>query len=493
MTREPTVSEARPRAPGPVRWIVRTLEEEGFETWAVGGAVRDALLGLRGGDWDLATRARPKDVRRIFPRTVPIGIEHGTVGVLDRAGVLHEVTTFRRDVETFGRKAVVEFSDTIEEDLARRDFTVNALAWHPLREELVDPYGGVQDLEDRLLRTVGTPEERFREDYLRVLRALRFAGRFGLKIQEGTWRALCQSVGRLDHLSAERIREELTKILEGRRPPSAALGLYAASGVLAEIYPELDATVGHSRPGSGDGGTPSPGGIWDHALLTVDVLPPIRVRLRLAALLHGVGVPASVPGHDDAGLSASRRGARRAGAILSRLRFSKATIHGVSSLVEAGIRPPEPRAEGPTLRRWLSRHGPERLHALTRLWVASARVDRARAPAGAGDPAGRTVAAWRRLRQELASDPPLSESDLALDGRDLIRMGLKPGPHFGEILGRLLERVLEDPEQNTREELAELVEAYLAESDEEAGERAGRREGADRTPPGSRSEGGADG
>ncbi|MDX1566895.1 MAG: CCA tRNA nucleotidyltransferase [Longimicrobiales bacterium] len=454
----------KPRAPGPVRWIVRTLEEEGFETWTVGGAIRDTLLGHPGGDWDLATRARPDDVRRIFRRTVPIGIEHGTVGVLDRAGVLHEVTTFRRDVETYGRKAKVEFADSIEEDLARRDFTVNALAWHPRREELRDPFGGVQDLEDGILRTVGTPEERFREDYLRVLRALRFAGRFGFRIQEDTWQALCMAVGELDRLSAERIREELTKVLEGREPPSGALGLYAASGVLAELYPELEATVEHPRP------EPGIGGVWEHALLTVDTLPPGPLNLRLAALLHGVGRPDVVPGHEDEeeGLSVRERAARRAGAVLSRLRCSNATVHAVASLVEAGIVPPDPEAKGAELRRWLSRHGPERLPALGRLWVASARVDRRRSrgePDG-GHAAERTVAAWRRLRQELANDPPLEESDLALDGRDLIRMGLKPGPHFGEILNHLLQRVLDDPSLNEAEALGELVEEYLEEREE---------------------------
>src|SRR5690606_10030349 len=134
------------RPPAAVREIARRLEEAGFETWAVRGAVRDSVLGLEAGDWDLATRARPNEVRRLFRRTVPIGIEHGTVGVLWRDGVLYEVTTFRRDLETFGRHAVVEFADTVEEDLSRRDFTCNALAWHPLTKELRDPYLGLEDL-----------------------------------------------------------------------------------------------------------------------------------------------------------------------------------------------------------------------------------------------------------------------------------------------------------------------------------------------------------
>ena len=211
------------RPPGAVREIVRRLETAGYEAWAVGGAVRDAALGLPAGDWDIATRARPRDVRRLFRRTVPIGIEHGTVGVLGRDGRLYEVTTFRRDVETFGRHAVVEFADTIEEDLARRDFTCNALAWHPLTGELRDPFGGLADLHARRLRTVGDPAQRFAEDYLRVLRALRFAGHFGLTIEPATWDALVAATPNLARLSAERVREELWKILSKTRHASAAL------------------------------------------------------------------------------------------------------------------------------------------------------------------------------------------------------------------------------------------------------------------------------
>lgn len=446
---------SKPKAPGPVRWIVRTLEEAGFETWAVGGVVRDALLGSSGGDWDLATRARPPQVRRIFPKTVPIGVEHGTVGVLDRKGELYEVTTFRRDVDTFGRRAVVEFADTIEEDLGRRDFTVNALAWHPLREELRDPFRGLADLEEGLLRTVGRPEERFAEDYLRVLRALRFSGRFGLRIEESTWYALCDAVDELHGLSAERIQEELTKILRGDEPPSGALGLYAASGTLARLYPELSACVGHDRPGG------APGDVWEHALLTADVLSASRPVLRLAALLREVGLPSEVPGHDDAELELRERGARRATALMSRLRFSNARTDRVAILVRAGPEPPDPSRGGAELRRWLSDHGPEHLFDLTRIWAASARIERRR---GRPEAVGRTVAAWRGLRRQLATSPPLTEAELALDGRDLIRMGLKPGPRFGRILEHLLDRVLEEPSLNRPEILEEIVEAYLEEN-----------------------------
>ncbi|HEX6069579.1 MAG TPA: CCA tRNA nucleotidyltransferase, partial [Longimicrobiaceae bacterium] len=224
--------------PADVRRIARRLEQSGYETWAVGGAVRDALRGEHPGDWDLATGARPGDVRRLFKRTVPIGIEHGTVGVLGKDGRLYEVTTFRRDVETFGRRARVIFADSLEEDLERRDFTINAIAWHPLRGELRDPHGGASDLASGVLRTVGDPAARFAEDRLRVLRALRFAGRFELEIEAATWADLAASADRLGNLSPERIREELYKVLGGQERPSASLRLYERSGVLAALYPE---------------------------------------------------------------------------------------------------------------------------------------------------------------------------------------------------------------------------------------------------------------
>ena len=226
--------------PEQVLWIWRTLEEAGFETWMVGGAIRDLLLGRPADDWDFATRAHPKQIMAAFRRTVPIGVDHGTVGVLASDGTLYEVTTFRRDVETFGRRAVVEFAESIEEDLSRRDFTLNALAWHPDRDELLDPWNGATDLNERILRTVGDPAARFAEDLLRVLRALRFAGQFGLTIEAGTWQALLSAVPELSQLSPERIQEEMMKVLSQAERPSVALGLYAESGVFAELYPELD-------------------------------------------------------------------------------------------------------------------------------------------------------------------------------------------------------------------------------------------------------------
>src|SRR5687768_12474339 len=242
----PEPGEARPHGvvpdvhpPREVLQIARKLEKAGFETWCVGGAVRDALLGHRHLDWDLATVAKPDDIRRIFPRTVPVGIEFGTVGVLDNKGVEHEVTTFRRDVHTDGRHAVVEFGASLDEDLARRDFTINAVAYHPIRRLLHDPFGGRADLRRRLVRAVGAPDARMREDRLRALRAIRFAARFDFEIEPATWDAIRASAPYLGRLSAERVKQELDKTMEQVGAAGLALGRWRAAGALAALVPVL--------------------------------------------------------------------------------------------------------------------------------------------------------------------------------------------------------------------------------------------------------------
>ena len=428
---------------------METLEEAGHETWAVGGVVRDTLLGIESGDWDLATRARPDQVLSLFKRTVPIGVEHGTVGVLTPSGDLIEVTTFRRDVETFGRRAVVEFSDRVEEDLARRDFTINAIAWHPLREELLDPFDGLDDLQAGILRAVGDADIRFAEDFLRVLRGLRFAGSFSLEIEPATWRALVQATGSLRDLSAERIREELMKILSAPGRPSASLELYREAGVLPELYPELAALVGEPGPHG------SEEDLWAYSIAICDCVPAHRSTLRLAALLHGIGWPEDAKGTEPEDVSA--RAEHRAAALMIRLRYSNIETREVVGLVGVGIEPPSSSEAPADLRRLASRIGRSRLSSLYRLWIAAVRADRQ----ASIDRSSEVASAWRAIRRELREGHPLSEEDLALDGKDLIAMGLKPGPRFGEILAHLLDRVLEDPTLNVPDTLLSEVAAYL--------------------------------
>src|ERR671929_289109 len=225
--------------PEPVRAIARRLERAGFEAWCVGGAVRDALLGHPHLDWDLATSATPKEVRRLFRRTVPVGIEFGTVGVLDRDNVMHEVTTFRRDVRTDGRHAVVEFGASLDDDLARRDYTINAIAYSPSRDEVRDPYGGQKDIEGKLIRAVGDPRQRMREDRLRALRAIRFASRFAFDIERDTWDAIVESAPELGRLSAERVKQEIEKTMEQVRFPSKAFAMWRDTGAFQTLIPSL--------------------------------------------------------------------------------------------------------------------------------------------------------------------------------------------------------------------------------------------------------------
>jgi tRNA nucleotidyltransferase/poly(A) polymerase len=453
--------------PDAVRVIARQLEDAGYETWAVGGAVRDRIAGTPAGDWDLATRATPDQVMEVFRRTVPIGVDHGTVGVL-QGDALYEVTTFRRDVETFGRHAVVEYADSIQEDLARRDFTINALAWHPLRGELMDPYDGARDLEEGRLRTVDEPAERFAEDYLRVLRALRFAGRFGLEIEPGTWAALQDAVDHLDGLSAERVREELYKVMASRTA-SRSLALYHRAGVLPGWYPEL-AAVAQEPPDAG-------GEVWALSLRAVDALPPSRPTVRVAALLHAVGMPAArtkdlrggwrYTGHEVLG-------GKKAEDVMRRLKASNADIDRVSRLVRHQPELFPPDAPDPVVRRWLRHVGTDLVNDLFRLRFALWRAARPDRPVDAAAVEGETRSAgtagvgsrpddllerWAKARRVLRADPPLSTDALAISGHDLMALGLEPGPVFKEILEGLLERVMDDPSRNEREALLAIVRA----------------------------------
>lgn len=426
------MNRPRPVAPPAVVRIVTRLEAAGFDTWAVGGALRDALLGHDVVDWDFATRARPETVQKLFSRTVPVGIDHGTVGVFDR-GRLYEVTTFRRDVATDGRHAVVSYSDTIEEDLSRRDFTINAMAWHPLHDEWLDPFGGTEDLSRRVLRAVGSPGTRFREDRLRVLRGLRFAGRLGLEIAADTWTAMRDSSGFLGALSAERVREELMKVLCAARP-SAALDLYRDSGALAALYPEL-------TPARGVDDTS-----FARALSVVDAVRRSRPVARLSAFLR----PAVEVG--DAGV-------RGLSELVQRLRCSNAEQKCVLDWV-GGLVGGVPEENAISRRQWVSRIGRGNLRGIANVWAGEARVSE--------DPGeiARVAERIRALRSEASSGAALTVAELDIDGNTLRESGLSPGPVFARILNELLARVLIDPSLNMGEKLLPLVPA-LASNDAE--------------------------
>jgi tRNA nucleotidyltransferase (CCA-adding enzyme) len=230
--------------PTEVLKIAQKLEDAGFETWCVGGAIRDNLLGVENHDFDLTTAAPPPEVQKLFKRTVPVGIEHGTVVVLDAENKPHEVTTFRKDIETDGRHAVVAFGVSLMDDLARRDFTINAMAYHPIRHEWRDPFQGAQDLEKKLIRSVGDPNWRFQEDYLRILRALRFSARFEFRIHGRTLEAAKANVQGLAQLSAERVRDEWFKGIQTARKVSRLVALWKDIGAKRIWLPELGDAAG---------------------------------------------------------------------------------------------------------------------------------------------------------------------------------------------------------------------------------------------------------
>lgn len=393
---EPRAFPARMELPQEVVEIAATLEAAGHETWAVGGALRDALLGEGQSDVDLATAAPPEVVIRLFPHTVPVGIRHGTVGVLDRRRHLHEVTTFRRDVETDGRHAVVSFGASLDEDLARRDFTINAIAYHPIHHQWRDPFGGREDLDAGVVRAVGPPRDRFREDYLRILRAVRFAARFGFVIEPATWAAARESAEGLQGLSAERVREEWFKGLRTARDLAAFCRLWREVGAAAIWLPEL----AEAYPGA------------DHA-------PARRDPVVLTALV-----------------------CRDPATVLERLRASRAEITRAAAIA-AGPRAPE-RPEPEPVRRWMAAVGAAADDLLLREHYHTGDV-----------PAWEGLVADIRSRGE-ATD----RSDLKVSGSDLIAAGCSPGPALGILLDRLMDAVLADPALNTRDRLMILVQTW---------------------------------
>ena len=288
--------------PESILQIARALEGAGFEAWCVGGSLRDRLLGFPQSDFDIATSATPDQVQRLFPKTIAVGVKYGTVGVLDRSRALHEVTTFRRDVLTDGRHAVVQYGVSLEDDLARRDFTINAIAYHPLRHEWRDPFGGKQDLEAGVVRAVGQPAQRFAEDYLRILRALRFSARFGFAVDPETWDAARAAAPGLRQLSAERVRDEWFKGLQTAGSVRQFVSLWRDVGAAAVWIPELDPRATVEPPAS----------VRDPILLTaLFTRTPAAVLRRLRAsnaeVDRGVGIergPEEPEGSDE---SAVRR------------------------------------------------------------------------------------------------------------------------------------------------------------------------------------------
>lgn len=439
--------------PQDVRFILERLNMAGYEAYAVGGCVRDSLLGRVPNDWDITTSATPYEVKDIFRRTVDTGLKHGTVTVMLRSEG-YEVTTFRIDGEytDHRRPDGVTFTRELSEDLLRRDFTINAMAYND-DTGIVDLYGGIKDLEDKIIRCVGNPDDRFDEDALRIMRAVRFAAQLGFDIDEETRLAAKKHAPELVKVSAERIETELTKLLVSPHPEKI-IDMYEL-GITKMILPEFDRLM--ETPQN------TPYHIYDVGRHTVEVIKnvPATKVMRYTALLHDFGKP-ECKTTDDNGIDHFKGHAvvseKIAEIILKRLKMDNDTIRDVKKLVlwhDYGINGCLTKK---SVRKMLSKMGAEYFDD----YILIRKADQA----GQSDylilEKEKALEEIIRYHDEIVEEGcALTIKDLAINGNDLKNLGIKPGPEMGEILSKLLEHVLEDPSCNTKEALTILVKEMV--------------------------------
>jgi putative nucleotidyltransferase with HDIG domain len=453
------------------RALLERLWSAGHAAYLVGGGVRDQLLGRPGHDVDIATDAIPERIGELFPD----GQRRGVFGTIDIGGL--QVTTYRRDhvYADHRRPDRVTFTTSVEEDLARRDFTVNAIAWgkggdaaEPPR--LIDPTGGIADLDARLLRAVGDPDARFEEDALRLLRGARFAATLDLAIEPATLGAMRRHGGEVAWLSAERIGEELRRMLGASRP-SVAIRLLDVMGSLVVMLPEVTAQHGVAQakiPGDD---------LFDHSMRTMDAAaaaPGSSLTLVTAGLLHDIGKPTTAS--DGHFIGHAEEGARMARVALERLRMPGALVQRVERLIREHMFQFRPLWTDAAVRRFLRRVGPDLVDDLLQLRVAD--------DVGSGVAPDADLETLRvRLDRERRAGSPLRLADLAVDGNDLVQeAGRRPGPWVGAYLERLLSSVVNDPRRNRREVLLGDVRRWLASASGVSGEE--DAPGVDRGVPG---------
>ena len=439
------------RVPDTVSAVMAQLADAGYEAYIVGGCVRDALLGREPHDWDMTTNATPNQMKAAVGfHSIDTGLKHGTITfVVDHEPI--EVTTFRTDgVYSDGRHPdSIEFAATLEEDLSRRDFTVNAMAWSAATG-VVDPFGGAADLRERLLRCVGDAHERFSEDGLRVMRALRFAAVYGFEVEEETARAAHAKKWMLSAVSEERICTELAKMMKAPNGAHLAAIVKQFADVMLQVMPELEPTYGldqenphHDRD------------CWTHM---VDVMAQVEPdpTLRIAALVHDAGKPAcKVKGDDGVAhyLGHAEKGAEIAEALLRRLKFPRRTIEEVVFLVAQHDSWPAPTAR--SARRFLARCGDEES---ARKLLALMKADRgAHAPGSVEDKADELEDFAVFMEAALKEDTAFTVKDMEVNGRDLLAKGWAEGPALGAELQRLFDMVLSGDLPNERAALLEAV------------------------------------
>ncbi|MEI6784904.1 MAG: CCA tRNA nucleotidyltransferase [Verrucomicrobiota bacterium] len=430
--------------------IVRQLQRAGFHAFWVGGCVRDFLLGREPGDYDIATSALPEEIEHLFKHTVPVGRKFGVMVVIE-AGCQFQIATFRAEADyQDGRHPErVAFGDA-EADARRRDFTVNGLFYDPVRKQLHDWVGGEADLRARIIRTVGLPAERFGEDHLRLLRAVRFAAQLDFRLEEETFAALKANAAKLPAISAERIRDELIKLF---RPPHAARGLelLRQSGLLEQVLPEIAATITCAQsPDYHPEGT-----VFNHLRLMLQHLPPNPdPSLPWAVLLHDVAKPVTASTDAETGSAHfyghEKIGAGMAEGILERLRFPRKQIEDIANAVRYHMQFKDTlQMRKSTLRRLLMRPTFPLELELHRLDCLGSH--------GEFDIYDFLLAQAKELEQQPQIHPPL------LKGNDLIALGMQPGPALGELLAEIREKQLQD-ELQTKAEAREWARGRLGEA-----------------------------
>ncbi len=436
------------RVPRDVERVVDALIDAGYDAYVVGGSVRDALRGVDPHDWDVTTNAKPEEIQGVFRRSL-YNNRFGTVVV--RMGDHEiEVTTYRVESEytDHRRPESVAFTASLEEDLARRDFTMNAMAYRPARgtkrPELIDPFGGRADLDARVLRAVGDPDERFREDALRMLRAVRFATLLDLRIDVATAEAITRNAALTAALSGERIQQEVTKMLSAPAP-SVAFRMLSDLGILAVICPELEECRYTPQEKA------AAENVFDHSLATLDATPQSDLGLRLAGLFHDIGKPDTFADghfhqHEFVGEQKTRQ-------ILRRWKLDKETIAEVTHLIRHHMFWYQTEWTESAVRRFIRKVGLENIPALFALRRADNIGSGARSPRMYA-----LDALWHRVQEQIDAANAFSLRDLAIDGNDLMReLGMRQGPQIGQLLSALFERVLDDPSLNERETLLRLA------------------------------------
>jgi tRNA nucleotidyltransferase (CCA-adding enzyme) len=447
------------KLPAAVRFVLSRLADAGTEAALVGGSVRDLVSGITPLDWDVATAAPPEQVAALFPDSAWEN-RFGTVTV--RAdGMEVEVTTYRHEGPYLDKRRPqqVRWGSSLRDDLARRDFTVNALAWQPTdlaagTGVLIDPHDGIGDLQRGVLRAVGDPDERFSEDALRMVRAVRFSTRLGLELEPHTAAAIREHAASAEALSGERVRDELLRMVAATppaRPPSEALLLMQRLGLLEVLLPELAALHGvpQAKALAGDA--------LEHSVRTADALPADRPLLRLAGLLHDLGKATTLA--DGHFIGHEMEGATAAEAVLRRLRLPRADAARVVRLVRQHMFAYTPEWTDAAVRRFVRRVGVDLLDDLFALRAAD------NTASGAHEPEHGGLDELRSRVQAVVSEGVLQQGQLAIDGRDLIaELELAPGPLIGDLLSRLLEAVLDDPSLNRRDRLLDLARGWARSS-----------------------------